>query len=135
MTLVVDASVALKLFVSEPDSAAAEALYVSGEFFLAPDLVLAEVANGLWKLARRSELSEAQFLEAIIKLPLVYGELVPLDMLLEAAANIARDIDHPVYDCFYLALAEARAVPLVTADKRLVARVAGSRFAPLVRPL
>jgi predicted nucleic acid-binding protein len=34
-----------------------------------------------------------------------------------------------VYDCFYLALSEAEDAPLVTADRRLVAKVAGTPFA------
>ncbi len=135
MTLVIDASVGLKLFVSEEGSAAAEALYAGGESLVAPELVLAELANGLWKLARRGELSEAQFLAAVARLPLVYDELVPLEVLLQSAATIARTLDHPVYDCFYLALAAARGMPLVTADRRLLARAAGSRLTPLVRPL
>jgi predicted nucleic acid-binding protein len=29
--------------------------------------------------------------------------------------------DHPIYDCFYLALAEREHLPIVTADGRLLA--------------
>jgi predicted nucleic acid-binding protein len=39
------------------------------------------------------------------------------------AMTIARVLDHPVYDCFYLALAQKEAAALVTADRRLVERV------------
>ena len=38
------------------------------------------------------------------------------------AAALAVQIDHPVYDCVYLACAEAEAAPLVTADERLSRR-------------
>ena len=44
------------------------------------------------------------------------------------AVAIARELDHPVYDCFYLAVSEALDAPLVTADGRLLARVAGTPF-------
>ena len=37
-------------------------------------------------------------------------------------------LHHPVYDCFYLAVSEALDAPLVTADGRLLARVAGTSF-------
>lgn len=135
MTLVVDASVVIKLYVDEVGSAQARHDLAGAKALIAPTLLLAEVGNVLWRLARRGELSDAQMTEIPIELPLLFDELVPIRELLVAALAIAREIDHPIYDCFYLALAEARGVPLVTADKRLVGRVAGGRFAPLVRPL
>jgi predicted nucleic acid-binding protein len=42
---------------------------------------------------------------------------------------------HPVYDCFYLALAEREDATLVTADRRLIGRLAGSRWEAMCRPL
>lgn len=36
------------------------------------------------------------------------------------------DVDHPVYDCLYLACAEATESRLVTADKKLANKVASS---------
>ncbi|MGD9512257.1 MAG: VapC toxin family PIN domain ribonuclease, partial [Geminicoccaceae bacterium] len=52
--------------------------------------------------------------------------------LAAAAARIARILDHPVYGCFYLALAEREAAPVVTADDRLAGRVVGTAWADLV---
>ena len=46
------------------------------------------------------------------------------------AAALAVQIDHPVYDCVYLACAEAEAAPLVTADERLSRRA--SEACPVV---
>ena len=37
------------------------------------------------------------------------------------ALAIAVDLNHPIYDCFYLALAEREHAPLISADKRLLA--------------
>jgi predicted nucleic acid-binding protein len=37
------------------------------------------------------------------------------------ATEIAIALKHPIYDCFYLALAERERAPLISADKRLVA--------------
>ena len=48
---------------------------------------------------------------------------------------LARELDHPVYDCFYLALAEREGVQLLTADARLIGRLAGTARAGLCRPL
>lgn len=51
------------------------------------------------------------------------------ESLAAPAARAALEIDHPVHDCFYLALAELESAPLVTADARLVARTRGTRWA------
>ena len=135
MTLVVDASVALKWFVSEDGSDAAVGLLDSGESLIAPELVLAEVCNAAWKSLRRGQIDHAQFDEVATDLPQVFGRLVPLVWLIRSAAALARNLDHPIYDCFYLALAEAENVPLITADRRLVATLDGTPLAGRVRPL
>ncbi len=48
--------------------------------------------------------------------------------LARTALAIAIELDHPVYDCIYLALARRRGAPLVTLDRRLTARLAGTRY-------
>ena len=48
---------------------------------------------------------------------------------------MALELGHPVYDCFYLALAERRRTQLVTADSRLLTRLKGSPFLRLMQPL
>jgi predicted nucleic acid-binding protein len=55
--------------------------------------------------------------------------------LASRAFEIAAELRHPVYDCFYLALAEREEASLVTADRRLIGRLAGSRWQTLCRPL
>ena len=42
------------------------------------------------------------------------------------ALEIAAELRHPTYDCFYLALARERRAKLVTADRRLIARLRGT---------
>ena len=53
MICIVDASVVLKWFLREPDSAAADVLlerFLNDEVeLLAPDLILVETASALWK--------------------------------------------------------------------------------------
>jgi predicted nucleic acid-binding protein len=132
--VVVDASVAFKWFRAEPDSAAAERLAVDHDL-AAPELVLAEVANAAWKAVRLGQLATAQLEAAVRALPRYIVLLEPLRPLAVPAAAIAHEIDHPVYDCFYLALAERHRITMVTADRRLLAGVAGTRWAPTVQPL
>ena len=44
------------------------------------------------------------------------------------ALELARELGHPVYDCVYLALARRRNAPLITLDRKLTARLAGTRY-------
>ncbi len=46
-------------------------------------------------------------------------EWVPTESLLVRAAQLAVEIDHPVYDCVYLVLSSARGARLATADAPL----------------
>ena len=120
-TLVIDASVAIKWVVEEHDTAAA--LSLRREKLLAPDLLAAECANVLWKKVRRHELSQD---EALLAARLIAGadiELLPTRSLLETAARIAIDLDHPAYDCVYIALAVANRCRFVTADERLLRKL------------
>jgi Predicted nucleic acid-binding protein, contains PIN domain len=131
----VDASVALKWFVAEDGTEAALRIAASGEPLAAPDLILAEVANAAWKSARLGRLTEAQLQAIAVALPGYFEELTANRVLLRRAIEIAAVLDHSVYDCLYLALADHLRSPLVTADRRLAAKVAGSRWESLVKPL
>ena len=90
---------------------------------IAPDLVLVELLNAGWKARRMGAITEAQF-EAIAELaPSLFSELVPAATLLSAAQRWCRSLDHRVYDCLYLALAEQRSAILVTRDQRLLRKL------------
>jgi predicted nucleic acid-binding protein len=130
MTIVVDASVALKWYLSEEDSEAALALLDSGERLIAPDLIVAELCNAAWRLIRRGELRTEQLAIIARGVPDVFATLHASASLAARAAAIALELDHPVYDCFYLALSETRNAPLVTADRRLMLKTEGRSFAP-----
>jgi predicted nucleic acid-binding protein len=129
MTLVVDASVALKWYLIENGAEPARQLLADGDTLVAPELVVAEVCNACWIACRRGEISAAQQSQIAKDITRVFDQLERLVSHAARAVAIARELDHPVYDCFYLAVSEAFDAPLVTADGRLLARVAGSPFA------
>jgi predicted nucleic acid-binding protein len=135
MRLVVDASVAIKWLIDEHDSALADRLLDEAHDFLAPELIIAEVISAAWKQHRRGNIGGAQYDNIVARL--VDGPITsrPLQPLAGSAAGLARELDHPIYDCFYVALAEAEVAPLVTADRRLVAALDGTPHAGRVRPL
>jgi predicted nucleic acid-binding protein len=117
--LIVDANVAVKWVLPEPDSHIALKLRTDSRLLAAPALLIEEAGNVAWQRARRGELSRAQAIEVV---RIVVG-LVPLIVsaadLYEEALRLAIDLDHPIYDCFYLALALRNRAPLATADRTL----------------
>jgi predicted nucleic acid-binding protein len=96
---------------------------------LAPELIIAEVISAAWKQRRRGGIDDAQFDDIVIRIADGPIDCRPLRPLALRAAALARELDHPLYDCLYLALAEAEDAPLVTADRRLVAAVRGTALA------
>ena len=119
MTFVFDASVAVKWFVEE-------ALHEEAVFMLdnvpiaqAPDFIVVEVANVAWKKHSRGELTEEQARDIVFDVRTYVPILFPSTNLIERALDISLTLDHPVYDCLYLAYAETTDSILVTADDRL----------------
>jgi predicted nucleic acid-binding protein len=126
MTRIVDASVAFKWFVIESGSQLAAGLLDGHQKLIAPELVIAELLNAMWKGLRRQTIDKDQFRHTASHAPAFFDELVPLRALSIRAASLAQALDHPIYDCFYLALAEREGIPLITADQRLLARLVGT---------
>ncbi|MFV3076595.1 type II toxin-antitoxin system VapC family toxin [Niveispirillum fermenti] len=116
-----DASVAIKLAIAEPDSHLAEPL-LRAELH-APDLLYAEVANILWKKLAREELTDAIAAQALDVIGQLRVSITPSKVLLTDAAWLARTAGHPAYDMFYVALAQELSAPLITADRRLSEKV------------
>ncbi len=120
--LVVDASIAIKWVVEEIGTPQALALR-DGHGLIAPDLLVAECANILWKKVQRHQLTAD---EAALAARLLQGaeiELIPSRPLWDVATQMAIELDHPAYDCVYLAVAIANDCRFVTADDRLLRRL------------
>lgn len=132
MTVAVDASVAVKWLLPEPDSPQAETLLSGGNRLVAPDLLLIEVANVLWRKRRAAQVTDADAAAMQEDLPQFFARLHPIGPLMPRALAISFALDHPVYDCVYLALAEREGCPLVTADARFLAKAARFDAAELV---
>ena len=132
---VIDASVAVKWFVDEPGSSIARAVLVRGESLLAPDLIVVEASNTAWKKVKRKEMTAEQGEAMVRAIPLFFDRLMPSGSLAARAYVLANQLNHPVYDCLYLALAESEAVELITDDARLVTAVSRTALRRQVRLL
>lgn len=117
-TLVIDASVAVKWVVQEAGTP--DALALRKAKLAAPDLIIPECANILWKKHRLSQLTFAQASAAAQLLERADIELVAMGAQLHRATELAIELDHPAYDCFYIALALDKGCTFVTADQRLL---------------
>lgn len=123
MKYVLDASVAMKWVLPEPDAAKALSLrddFLSGlHELLAPETLAVEVAHGLPRAERRKTLLPQQ---AALRLRNVLGvgtRLIPFLPLLPRAVELSSQAQIGVYDCLYVVLAEQEQCDVVTADQRL----------------
>jgi len=127
---VIDASVAVKWYIPEPFSEQAvyylELLREGKAKLLAPELIIAELGNVLWKKELSGELArdEIQLIGETMANSFP-AELTEARLLLPAALELALDLKLTVYDSLYLALAIVKRATLVTADKKL-AKLAGA---------
>lgn len=131
--LVIDASVVVKWYMTEPGTSEAHALLEREGAMVAPDLLAAEFGNVVWKKVRRGELQgdEAQVIVA------AFGSGSALDLLparpfLASAIELAVQWDCSVYDGLYLSVALAERCPLVTADERFAKRFRGTALGETV---
>ena len=121
MSIVVDASVALKWVLDEPGKEAADALLE--EELIAPALWLLEAANALWRRSQRGEISAEEATERLTELYNAPVTTTTIEDDLLAATDLANVLRHPVYDCLYLAMAIRENTYVVTADSRFHAAV------------
>lgn len=119
MRYLVDASVAVKWFTPEDLSDAADALLTGEHELCAPDFILVEAANVFWKKVQSGQMTAAKADEALLALSTGAIEFRSTPPLLPRALEMANQIGHPVYDCIYIAAAEAWPAVLITADRRL----------------
>jgi len=131
LVCVVDASVAIKLFVAEPLSDRADALFdhlaanPPGQFYV-PDLLFAECANILWKHVRRFGYPSESARQDVADLSALALRTVSTADVIAEVLTIALAHDITAYDACYVALAQQLRIPLVTADEALVRKLAGT---------
>jgi predicted nucleic acid-binding protein len=124
--LVIDASVVVKLFVPEEFSPEASSVLGDAYELHAPDLLVAEFGNALWKKVQRGSLTPVQASGIADSLAILPVQFHPSAPLLPKAVTIAVGRNVTVYDALYLALAENLRAPFVTADHRLHAALAAA---------
>jgi predicted nucleic acid-binding protein len=130
--LVVDSSVVIKWFVPEVHSADALRYPDPDLDRDAPELLLAEMSNILWKKVGRGELTPAEADKIAEDLEQADINIQTMASLFRPGLSIARATGRSAYDSIYLALADSLSTRLVTADRRLYIALQGGPYARLV---
>jgi predicted nucleic acid-binding protein len=135
MTLVIDASVAVKFLVGESDADRAHELLALRQPLVAPDWILLEVASALQKKVAGNQVSERHAVAAMEALPEFFSNLFAAADLLRGGYRLAFELGHAVYDCLYLELAIELGAVVVTADKEFVTATERGGLAKHIRLL
>jgi predicted nucleic acid-binding protein len=119
LACVLDASAAVRLILADPAAADLAERVGGAALVLAPELMLTELANTLWKLRRADRLNDLDPQELLAEARELVDRLEPDRHLQAEALALACHLNHPVYDCLYLALARREAASLISSDRRL----------------
>ena len=136
MKYVLDRSVALKWVLPEVNSHIALRLldeYLqSVHELIAPDVFSPEVANGLASAERQGRIKAGEGAGLFLDILRTAPAILPSTPLLLRAMDLSISTRQAVYDCIYLALAEAEGCEMVSADDAFVSKLQG-RFPFLIR--
>lgn len=130
---IIDASVGIKLFLREEGTDIAESIFVGLDHdppvrLYVPDLFYIECANILWKYVRRFNYASDEALSDLSDLLRLNLDAVATSDLLVDALTLAAGHGLSVYDACYVVLANLLDIPLVTADARLVNKMADKPY-------
>ncbi len=120
-----DTSVVVKWFVPEENSEKALSVRRAQEDrelqLYAPEVLLMELANALRYSSEFSAGEITEALETPFELNIL---LIPFSLdALNSAVTLSMEHDLAVYDAYFLALAQALEMPLITADRRMLSRL------------
>lgn len=125
MKYILDASVALKWVLNEPDSGKARQL--RDEYrrqtheLIAPDTFVAEISHALTRAERKKIIQVGESIQLVGDIMTTRPDLEPFLPLAPAALDLSSKTRIGFYDCLYLQLAEREKCQVVTADEKLVA--------------
>ncbi len=125
---VVDASVGIKWFLPEIHSEAAGRLPLLNASLHVPAFFHLELGNVLSKRIRRDELAPEEGKAILNELQRIPLQKHSNERLMKPAFTLAIQTRRSLYDCLYLALAEAIDGQVVTADRKFCESLAESRY-------
>ncbi len=119
MRIVLDASAAVEVALDGKRAAQLDAVLEESEEVLAPELLLAEIVNSIWKYHEFQQLELTTCVRALDFAVGLVDTLVSCKELYREAFLLSRTTRRPAYDMFYLALASREDAALLTLDSAL----------------
>ena len=86
---------------------------------IAPDLIFTEIASAMWVRLRPLADGSMAALAAQPALRRLLSRTYPVPPLIDRALELSFELDHPIYDCIYLALCEREQATMIAAHKKL----------------
>ena len=117
--LVLDASAVVRIVEGSDQSALFQEALLNADLMLAPELMLTEVANALWRLQRADQLPADGLQPLLSRAAELVDVIEPDRHLQEEALALAFHLEHPLYACLNLALTKREGAGLLTSDQRL----------------
>ena len=120
MKVVLDANCAIEIALNKQQGDRLKALLSESEQVLAPDLLIPEFVNALWKYHQFNQLSLSVCDQAMELLPVLVETFVPSQEIYREAFALTRtQQSRAAYDMFYLALARRENAVFLTLDATL----------------
>lgn len=127
--VVFDSCVVSKLVLNEEDSVQAEQVAIDvdrrGDRIAVLDFCFVECGNIIWKHFRAGRINAAEASLALKTLTQGTFVVYPAESVLVRSLELAMQYDTPIYDMLFVALVEQLQLNGVSADERLVAKIAG----------
>jgi predicted nucleic acid-binding protein len=118
--VVLDASAVVRIIEGSEQATELHQSVLNADLVLAPELMLTEVANALWRLQRAGQLQADGLQRRLSRAAELVDHIEPDRTLQAEALALATHLDHPVYDCLYLVLARREVATLLSADQKLL---------------
>ena len=130
---VLDANVAVKLYISQPFSDKAIALLDLLQAdkparFYVPEFFYAECANVFWQYVRLASYPPVEAEQSLENLKLLELQVIDTFSLISESLEIALSRGIAVYDACYVELANRLNIPLVTADQKLINALSSTSY-------
>ncbi len=122
-------------WVAEEESSELSETLLLRDDLVAPELLQLEVANALRRMVWVGDISIGQAKAGLdfVRAKVRTSPLTPA--LLDRALELSHAMYHPIYDCIYLAVAEAESGLLITYDQELIDRAKEHGLAALIGSL